>query len=202
MELTKQDIISLIGVIKTTYLNCYKDATKEDLNAMADTWHDILKDYPKNVVGMALKKCLQICKFAPTLADIMEQITLIANAGKPTENDYWTEIEKAVEKAQRIFYFGLVPYFTQDGMVSPIKKAEELFESLSPIVREYLGHWQTLKSLSELETLEFEKNRFMKMLPNLKSRVEIKQTINQQVIENADILKLENTKLQINNTKV
>ena len=201
MELTKQDVISLIGVIKTTYINCYKDVSKEDLNTMAGTWHDILKDYPKDVVGMALKKCLQVCKFAPTLADIIEQIKLIANAGQPNENDYWNEIEKAVEKAQRIFYFGLCKYYTQNGMVSPIEKAEELFESLSPIVREYLGNWQTLKSLSELDTLEFEKNRFMKMLPNLKSRFEIKQTISVQVIQNADILKLGNKKLMIDDKK-
>lgn len=192
--LEKADVLTMIKLIKLNFGYAFNGANEMELEAIIELWHHNLKDYPKEVVSMAFNRVMTECTKQPTLADIVEQIKLIANAGKPTENDYWAEIEKAVEKAQRIFYFGLVPYFTQDGMVSPIKKAEELFESLSPIVREYLGHWQTLKSLSELETLEFEKNRFIKMLPNLKSRVEIKQTINQRVIENADILKLENKK--------
>ena len=151
-----------------------------------------LKDYSKEVVAVAFKSCLQVCKFAPTLADIMEQIKLIENAGQPTEIEYWVEIEQAVAKTQKIFYFGISPYFTNDGIVKPIEKIQELFESLSDVVKEYLGHWQTLKSLSELDTLEFEKNRFIKMLPNIKLRLEVKKTVSQNVIEN---VKIDNKKL-------
>ena len=194
MELSKQDVVSLIGVIKTTYINCYKDTTKADLDMMAKTWYDILKDYSKEVVAVAFKKCLQICKFAPTLADIIEQIKLIAEVGKPTENDYWYEIEQAVEKMQRVFYFGMNRYITNDGVVSPTEKAQELFDGLSQLVREYLGSWQVLKSLSELGTLEFEKNRFMKVFGSLKERVDIKQSVDLNVIKGADLLKIENKK--------
>ena len=196
MELSKQDVVSLIGVIKTTYINCYKDVDRADLDLMAKTWYDILKEYSKELVGVAFKKCLQVCKFAPTLADIIEQIKLIENAGEPTENEYWAEIEQAVVKAQRVFYFGSRPYFTNEGIVKPLEKIQELFNGLSPIVREYLGSWQTLKSLSEYDTLEFEKNRFLKLVPNLKVRCEIKQTVD------PNIIRLENVKLKIDNKKI
>ena len=102
MELSKQDVVSLIGVIKTTYINCYKDTTKADLDMMAKTWYDILKDYSKEVVAVAFKSCLQVCKFAPTLADIIEQIKLIENSGQPTEIEYWVEIEQAVANAMNL----------------------------------------------------------------------------------------------------
>lgn len=199
--LEKTDILTMIKLIKLNFGYAFNGASENDLEAVIGLWYNNLKIYPKEVVSVAFNRVMTICTKQPSLADIIEQIKEIASVGQPSENEYWAELEKAVDKIRQIFYFGGRSYISQDGLVKPLEKAQELFDKLSPIVREYLGSWHTLKSLSELDTLEFEKNRFLKVMPNLKTRYEIKQTISQNVIHNADFVKLESAKLQIDNKK-
>ena len=199
--LEKTDILTMIKLIKLNFGYAFNGASENDLEAIIGLWYNNLKIYPKEVVSVAFNRIMTICTKQPSLADIIEQIKEIASAGQPSENEYWTELEKAVDKIRQIFYFGGRSYMSQDGLVKPLEKAQELFEKLSPVVREYLGSWHTLKSLSELDTLEFERNRFFKVMPNLKTRCEIKQTISQNVIHNADFVKLESAKLQIDDKK-
>ena len=195
--LEKTDILTMIKLIKLNFGYAFNGASENDLEAIIGLWYNNLKIYPKEVISVAFNRVMTICTKQPSLADIIEQIKEIASAGQPSENEYWAELEKAVDKIRQIFYFGGRSYMSQDGLVKPLEKAQELFEKLSPVVREYLGSWHTLKSLSELDTLEFERNRFIKVLPNMQERVEIKSMLNYELIKSASLKPVENSSIML-----
>lgn len=195
--LEKSDILVMIKLIKLNFGYAFNGATEDELEAVIGLWYNNLKNYPKEVVSVAFNRVMAECTKQPSLADIVEQIKKIASAGQPTENDYWIELEKAVGRIRQTFYFGYVSYYSNGELVSPIEKAKEVFNGLSPVLQEYLGSWHTLKSLSELDTLEFEKNRFIKVLPNMQERVEIKSMLNYELIKSASLKPAENSSIML-----
>lgn len=192
-NVTKKDIIGMIGLIKANYPYAYKDVEVEDMKMLQETWYRSFAKYPKQVVGAAFQKAIETCKMPPTIADLMERINEFEDANTPTESELWAGLEKAVRQTARVTYFGNQPFYDAGELVNPQQKLNEIFNCLDPLLKEYIGNPETLKSISRLDTLDFEKARFLKVLPTIKQRQKIRNEINPNILKlvSGDTLRLE-----------
>lgn len=190
MELTKKDIIQLLGVIKTNYAYAYKDIDKNGLSLLADLWFNSLKIYPINVITQVIQYTLEKSTYPPTLADIISNLKQLVYSTYPNANELWDEIAQAVSKTIGIYYFG--EQYAIDG-VRPKERMQIVYNNLNELCREWLGNASTLKEMRLLDTtaLACEKARFYKDLPSIMERVFLQNRCNNgyisQVIEKLQI---------------
>ena len=61
-------------------------------------WHEMLKDLPCEVVGVAVRRMCATLKFPPSIADIREAVTKAAQdaRGTSTAGEAWARVRKAV----------------------------------------------------------------------------------------------------------
>lgn len=182
MQITRKDIVAMVGMIKANYTHAYKDVTKPELAAMVEFWFNSLAKYEKEVVGAAFQMAVESCTFPPTLADICKNIHYIRTATEPTEADLWDELVRVLPQVGRVAYFGTRQYWDNGRMVYPAEELQKIYEGLPPILKAYVGGVSELVSLAKQETLEYEKGRFLKALPTLKQRDEIKQTVHPNIL--------------------
>lgn len=183
--MTKVEILKMLDIIKLNYSYAYKNVTAEDFSRLADFWLNSLQDYNDEIVAIAFKKALETCEMPPTLASIMNRIEEIEQANC-NANEYWNEIEQAVARVSRLFMWGDGEFIMGDEIIKPNEKANEIFSGLSLVARNWLGNMQTLKSMSNAETLEYEKARFVKDLPRTMSKIKLNKqyNLNQIGVEN------------------
>lgn len=182
MKITRKDIVAMVGMIKANYTHAYKDVTKNELAAMVEFWYSSLAKYEKEVVNVAFQMAVESCTFPPTLADICKNIKEIRTATEPTEADLWEELVRILPRVGRVAYFGTRQYWDNGRLVYPADELQGIYDSLPPILKAYVGGVSELVSLAKQETLEYEKGRFLKALPTLKTRDEIQQTVHPNVL--------------------
>ena len=185
MELTKKDVFDMVGFIKANYSYAYKDVNDDLLKIMMRTWFNSLSKYSKEVVEVAFMKAIEVCKMPPTLADIIQNIKQIKVATEPTDTELWNELVKAVEVTNDcIYYYNF--YIIESNGKTQSENAKDrfnkLWEELPQILKDYCGNKSGLVDIAQTD-LEFEKNRFLKQLPTLKQRQEIKATINPEILK-------------------
>lgn len=206
MQLTKQDVVSMVGVIKANYDNAYRNSTKETLLAMIEQWYKSLVIYDKEIVGVAFQRALEECEYTPNLANIMKQIKTIKEATEPTDAELWAELSDTLRRVSRCVYMFRFNMIEINGLTqgeNARNEVKRIWAELPQILKDYCGNENGLINLSKMDQdeLAFEKGRFIKMLPTLKTRIEVKQTIDAGVLalasgtrENIDLLPLLDTK--------
>lgn len=182
MKITRKDIVAMVGMIKANYTYAYKDVTKPELSAMVEFWFTSLAKYEKEVVNVAFQRAVESCTFPPTLADIIQNVKAIKAAAEPTDEDCWEELVRVLPRVGRVAYFGTRQYWDNGRLVYPAEELQKIYDGLPPILKAYVGGVSELVSLAKQETLEYEKGRFLKALPTLKQRDEIKQTIHPNIL--------------------
>ncbi len=188
MQLTKQDVASIVGVIKANYDNAYRNSTKETLLAMIEQWYKSLVIYDKEIVGVAVKRVLESSEYVPTLAHIIREIKEIKAATEPTETELWERLVKVLGKVDDCVYRFRFNAIQSNGMTQGQNarlEFEKIWDDLPQVLKEYCSNENGLINLSRLtyDELSFEKGRFLKILPTLKTRLEIKQTINPDILQ-------------------
>ncbi len=166
---TQKKIVEMIASVKTIYPYYAKEATS--IETLVKTWGLLLKDYPDQIVETAFLKCLQICKMPPTPADVIEQIKAIHTANEKTEEELWTLYTQALRDTSKYVYRIQYPLFGED----PRQKIEDLWHGLPGEVQRYLGSKSELMRISRSftdEDLQYEKTRFLKVIPTMKEREE------------------------------
>lgn len=187
MQLTKQDVVSMVGVIKANYDNAFRNSTKETLLAMVEQWYKSLVVYDKEIVGVALQRVLEECEYTPNLAHIMKQIKIIKEATEPTDAEYWVQLTDTLRRVARCVYRFRFNAIEENGLTqgeNAKNEVKRIWEQLPQILKDYCGSENGLINLSKMDQDEmtFEKGRFIKMLPTLKTRIEVKQTIDAGVL--------------------
>ena len=185
MELTKKDVIQMIGLIKANYPYTYKDMPDSSLDLLLETWYSSLSKYDKRVVETAFKKAIEKCKMPPTLADIIENIQEITETTELSDTELWQILLKATEDTSDCtYYFNF--YLVEDNGKTQSENAVERFnniwESLPQILKDYCGSKDGLIDLSETD-MSFEKGRFLRTLPTLKQRQQVKLTTNPDILK-------------------
>ena len=170
---TQNKITELIAAIKTIYPYYAKDA---DVAVLVKLWNSLLKDYPDQVVEAAFYKCLQTCKVPPTPADVIERITAFVEAAEQTDEELWAEYTKALRRVESELHYIKFPLFG-DTPEDARQRIQAIWEALPEKTRQYIGSKGELQRMAQTygeEELKFEKTRFLKTMPTIKSREEVK----------------------------
>ncbi len=165
---SKKKIIEMIASIKTIYPYYAKES---DVEILVNTWSILLKDYPDNVLEVAMFKCLQTCKMPPTPADIIEKIDALLSVNEASDEELWTEYTKALRNTETELYRIKYPIAGQDHR----QNIQDIWNNLNNKIKLFLGSVSELKRMASNytdEELKFEKTRFLKAMPDIKARTE------------------------------
>ena len=132
--MTLSDMAEIMEYIEIAYPRYYANKTAEEKKQAVKLWANMLSDYSKQEVGMAVKSYIAIGKFPPTVADIIERIQSMTNPVAMTEIEAWGYVEKALRNS------------TYNS------KAE--FEKLPDEVKSVLGSPEQLRSWAMLDADE------------------------------------------------
>lgn len=170
---TQNKITELIAAIKTIYPYYAKEA---DVVTLVKTWSLLLKDYPDEVVDVALYKALQTCKMPPTPADILEHIHAMIKSTEPTDEELWEVLLDALRKGSDLLYAFNFTAVEPDGETQGDKarrRFQALWDGLPEKLKQYMGgKGEFIRMAQSREDRSFEKNRFMKTMPTLQKRNE------------------------------
>ena len=171
-------ITDIIAAIKTIYAYYARDT---DVQTLVKTWGTLLKDYPDDEVDKALYMCLQTCKTPPTPADLIERLNAMKAAGEPTDEELWDLLKKSLWRAGGLIYLFPATMIEANGRTQGANardQLEKLWDSLPEKLRMYLGgkgEFMRMAQHYDEEELKYERNRFMKTMPTIRTRHEYRQ---------------------------
>lgn len=87
--MTKDETRAMLVLIKANYQYAFRDVSKEDMQMIAATWHDVFSEYDSTVVRYALTECFKESKYAPGIADVLDKIRA-ATDDSTNEKDWET----------------------------------------------------------------------------------------------------------------
>lgn len=174
-KLTVEDINRYITTIRINFENAYKTQGDEERIMLYKTWYAILKEYPKEIVDRAVLNAIKHAKFAPRIGDIVEQIEKMQVAYETTDNELWESLTGILPEVAKVMYFGTAKSYYNGRLIDPIDEVNRIYNGLDPILKEYVGGVRELVTLSKQPTLEYEKARFLKVIPQLKERAKTRR---------------------------
>ena len=163
---SQNKIIEMIGSIKTIYPYYAKES---DVEVLVKTWTLLLRDYTDEQVEAAFFKALQTCKMPPTPADIIERINSMVEAMSETDEELWCVLVDTLQEVDKYIYRLTYPKVGED----PRAEIEKRWERLPDRLKQYVGSKGELMRMAKERTedgLKFEKTRFLKTMPTIKTR--------------------------------
>ena len=176
MRLTKADVAKIFLMYATVYPEQFRQI--EDEGALTQVYYDLLKEYPAEVVRTAATNAMKTCKFLPKPSEIIDEVRKITTSFELSEGELFAQLKSAAGKAEDLF--GQFNYtFVRDGKTQGERAREEvreLYESLDPVLKEYIGGVSGLLSLArnDEEQWGYERARFARSLETNRRRVQIK----------------------------
>jgi hypothetical protein len=186
-KITLQDINKYITTIRIEYPNAFPIQAKDDkeraelYRMLCVSWYKQLEYYPKEICDTAVMNALGNARDGryPRLGDVKYQIERIQEACQKSDNELWAELQSVLwEVAENV---SLCRYETNEEKAR--KRNEEIFNSLSPEIKEYC---QTVGGLTDIalydmDKLGFERGRFIKAIPQIRERTKVRATIPETV---------------------
>ena len=174
-QLTIGDINQYVTMIRINFENSYKAHTEEEREMLLASWYAILREYPKEICDKAVIQAIKYAKFAPRIGDIVEQIEKMQVAFEKTEGELWAELTKCLREVSECAYRFRFTFIESNGLTQGENarlRVKELFNTLSPELKEYCRNESGLIELARLdsEQIGYEKGRFNKTMPQLKER--------------------------------
>lgn len=176
MRLTKADVAEIFLMYATVYPEQSRQI--EDEGALIQVYYDLLKEYPAEVVRTAATNAMKTCKYLPKPSEIIDEVRKITTSFELSEGELFAQLKSAAGKAEDLF--GQFNYtFVCDGKTQGERAREEvreLYESLDPVLKEYIGGVSGLLSLArnDEEQWGYERARFARSLETNRRRVQIK----------------------------
>lgn len=188
MNITKQYVAGLIALLKSEYPREFREMTEKQFAAKIEMWHNSLEKYPKEVVDAAFRRALETSTYPPALANILGNVKEIQKALEPTDTEFWemllTATRRATERVRSFHY----TFVEANGLTQGQNARNEfkaIWAEMPQVLKDYCGNENGLISLTRLgnEELAFEKGRFLKMLPTLKTRAEVRRTVHPDILK-------------------
>lgn len=152
--MTREEVVMVLGILKTAYPNFYKSMTKEEGYGTIELWADMFKSDDSKIVTIAVKELINSFKFPPTIADIKEQmIKLTTKRVDLTEE--WEALQKAIGNS--------------------LYNSEECFNNLPPIAKAFAGSPNQLREMATMDSSTVHsvvKGQFFKQAEVLQKRQE------------------------------
>lgn len=185
--MTKNKVIDILNLIKTTYHYAYRDFTKEQFCDLCTVWYECLKSFTDEQVGKAVQIALMQKTTPPVPADIVENAKKAILLEKPTDTEYWNMLLVAVDKIKNTYvqeYPGSA-YRTPLYQLKDKLKCANIYDELPIEVKKTIdfGTFLTYGGLDE-KSIAIERNRFLKAIP------EVKQALLEQQLTKGNTLLL------------
>lgn len=177
MQLTKSEIVKIITAIKVQCPEALPYRNETDFDILVDMWHDILKEYPKEIVWVAVRNSLKNTVYQKQnwIGAICQEIDKMQTAYEKSEAELWGELAGVLREVGDCAYKLRFNFIERNGKTQGENariRLQEIFNGLSPEVKEFVRNERTLIELAELpdNQLNFEKGRFLKAMPQIKER--------------------------------
>ena len=186
-KITLQDINKYITTIRIEYPNAFPIQAKTETERaelykmLCVSWYKQLEQYPKEVCDVAVMNALGNARDGryPRIGDVKYQVERIEEACQKSDNELWAELQSVLwEVANNV---GLYKYEANGEQAR--KRNREIFESLSPELKEYCQNIDGLTEIAfyDIDKLGFERGRFIKALPQIKERAKVRATLPEAV---------------------
>lgn len=179
--LTVNDVLQYLTMIRINFENAYKTQTQEEQKLLLKSWYAILKDYPKEVCDQAVINALKNAEFAPRIGSIVKEIEKMQEAYEKSQEELWTELTATFREVADCAYKFRFTYVEENGKTqgeNARERVKEIFNNLSPEIRDYVRNERALIELTELTSnqLNYEKRNFEKVIPQIKQRAKTRAT--------------------------
>jgi len=169
---TKEKIAKIIAKIRTVYPKSYPADTPDDDKILLEGFYEFLEPYPDEMIDMSLKFAFKASgHYAPSIGDILIAIKKIEEASCPSESQLWCQLDESLKMAYNQKHY-LDIDSTRDRATDRIN---QIWDKLNPILKTYLGSFGRFYQLSDrhFDDMEFERNRFLKAITDIREREEI-----------------------------
>lgn len=151
--MTRDETVTILGILKTSYPNFYKDMSKNEMYNTIAIWSEMFENDDLSLVKVAVKELIQMLKFPPTIADIKQKMYELTNQETlPTE--LWACLKKAISNSAY--------------------HSEEEFEKLPEECKLFIRNPRQLKELSQND-VEINntvvKGQFLKQIETIQKRI-------------------------------
>jgi hypothetical protein len=177
MKLTKKEIVKIITAIKVQCPEAlpYKNETESDI--LIDMWHDILKEYPSEIVWAAVRNALKNTVYQKQnwIGAICQEIDKMQTAYEKSTEELWAELTGVLREVSECAYKFRFNFVERNGKTQGENariRVKEIYNGLSPEIKDYVRNEYTLIDFADLtdQQLNFEKGRFIKTIPQIKER--------------------------------
>lgn len=187
---TKKNMAVVIGTIKNIYPYYAKDTNVE---ALVKTWLLLLQEYEDKQINRALVLCLKECTVPPTPADIIKKIEDMQQNNHITVLwGIYTKVLYQVADLQDLFRYTLTESNGKSQGQNAKDKAMNIYNALPDVLKTYVGSFGELLRLSRTvddTALTYEKNRFLKLMPEICEQQSAKDFLtartNAELLENS-----------------
>lgn len=186
-QIKPTDINKYITTIRINFENAYKTQNDEEREILIKSWYAILKDYPKEIVDKAVINAIKNAEFAPRIGTIVKEIEKMYEAYEKSDTELWAELSgvlREVESCAYRFRFNAIADNGKTQGENAIIRVNEIFNGLSPELKEYCRSVKGLIEIAQLPTDEirrFENARFMRTIPTIKQRAKTKRETGDQL---------------------
>lgn len=165
-KLEREDIIKYLIKIQLNFENAYVTSSQLERELLVESWYEALCEYPKEVCNAAVNNVLKRAKFAPRLGDITEEIENILSADALSDEQLWAELSAVLGKVYEVSRYLKYPQYYKWASA----KLNEIYSGLSGELKLFVVNASTLVDIAEMtdESLQFERARFFKQMPQLK----------------------------------
>ena len=165
-NLQREDIIKYLIKIQLNFENAYVTSSQMERELLVESWFEALCEHPKEICDQAVNNALKRAKFAPRLGDITEEIENILSAEAPTDEELWAELSSVLDKVYEISRYLKYPQYVKWAN----EKLQEIYSGLCKELKLFVVNVSTLVDIAEMtdESLQFERARFFKQMPQLK----------------------------------
>lgn len=191
MTLKKAHIVEYITLINLQFPNAYQFATERDRELFINLWFEGLKDYPKEICDMAVKRAILKAEFTPKIAMVIKEVESLVEAQRSSDGKLWNELLSALNAIRSELPYASERYdevihddtgLTTAGEVR--KRISKVYDGLDVKLKEYCGDVRGFMELAKIgeEDLQYEKGRFLKQLPILTERLKTQHQTPPQLV--------------------
>ena len=165
-ELTPATVATYIIKIKLNFENAYVTSNDMERELLIASWYEALCEYPKEICDKAVNNALKKAKFAPRLGDITEEINNLISANAPSDEELLAERSSVLGRVYDISRYLTYPHYVNWAN----EKLSEIYSGLSEELKLFVVNVSTLVDIAEMtdDSLQFERARFFKQMPQLK----------------------------------
>lgn len=183
-DITRTEIVKIITAIKMQCQDALPYRNESEFDILVDMWFEILKEYQKDIVWLAVKNALKntVYQRQNWIGAICQEIEKMRDACAKSDTDLWADIVAVlpvVENSSYKFNYTAIEENGKEQGENEKERVREIYNNLPVEIKSYLGSVSRLVEISRLdsERINIEKGRFLKVMPQIKETMKTRAQI-------------------------